>query len=769
MNHKRLLAIDAYFRATNYLSVGQIYLKENGLLHEPLKKAHIKPRLIGHFGTTPGLNFIYAHLNRLIQDTKSQVLLITGPGHGAPAIIANTFLEGSLSEIYPEYTHDVKGVTRLCKHFSWPEGFASHTDARLPGSIHEGGELGYSLVHAFGAAFDNKDLIVACVIGDGEAETGPLFASLQSCKFLNLNRDGVVLPILHLNGYKIAQPTLFGRMKDKELYQLFKSLGYDPIFCEGSDPMKMHRAFSKVLDLAYKKIEACKKKKHPKLPFIILRTPKGWTCPQIVDGKQVEGTFRAHQVPVADVIENEEHFVLLENWLKSYRPWELFDDEGKPNSLILSVLPEKKLQMGRSPFANGGKLLKELELPDFRNYEIIVKKPGESFSEATKVAGYFLRDLMRLNPNNFRIVCPDELASNRLSAVFETTRRMYLGKIVPSDENLSDTGRVLEVLSEHLCQGWLEGYLLTGRHGLFPCYEAFALIIDSMLNQYGKWLKKQSEHPWRAPIASLNYLLTSHAWRQDHNGYSHQGPGFIESVMQKKEHIARIYLPIDANTLVCTLHHCLKSKNYINLIVIGKQPLHNWLTMKEAEEHCKKGISKWEFASNDANDPDIIMASSGDVPTLETLGAITLLRKAFPEIKIRMVNVFDLFTLPPSDTHSHGISDEEFSKLFGKEIPVIFAFHGYPRVIHELIYRRSNASHFHVRGYIEEGSTTTPFDMAVANRISRYHLAELAIKRSKTFRDKDISMWKEALQRHRKYIIQQGDDLKEVKEWKWDL
>lgn len=779
MEKKRLEAMHSYWLAANYLSVGQIYLKENFLLKEPLSKYHIKPRLLGHFGTSPGLNLIYTHLNRLIQDHKCNVLYITGPGHGGPALRANVFLEGAMSETYPEISLDAEGIEILMREFSWPGGVPSHVSPPTPGSIHEGGELGYSLVHAFGAAFDNPDLIVACVVGDGESETGPLATSWHSNKFLNPKRDGAVLPILHLNGYKISGPTIFGRMDDEELRQFFTGCGYEVQFVEGEDPMKVHEQCWRTLDDAYAKIRAIQQDAKskgvistPKWPMIILRTPKGWTGPKEVDGFKVEGTFRSHQVPISDVIENSEHLQILEDWLQSYQPKKLFEASGKPISEILSCIPEKNLRMGVCPQANGGALMKPLILPDFRKYALDVKEPGSVIGEATRELGKFVRDIFTLNEKNqnFRLFCPDETNSNRFSHVFDVTDRMYLGQIFDYDDHLSNEGRVMEVLSEHMCQGWLEGYLLSGRHGIFPCYEAFALIVDSMLNQHAKWLKACNELPWRKPISSLNYLLTSHAWRQDHNGYSHQGPGFIESIMQKKAHVARIYLPPDANCLLSVGNHCLGSQNMVNLIVSGKQPMPQWLSMPEAEKHCSKGLSIWDFASNDAGNPDVVMATAGDTPTLEMLAAISYLRQAFPDLKIRMINVVDLFTLEPHTIHPHGLDQTAFADLFTEDKPVIFGFHGHPRVIHELVYKRPNGERFHVHGYIEEGTTTTPFDMVVCNLMSRFHLAKSALHhipylKSKT--DAFMQMCDEKLAEHKKYIQIHGEDMPEIRNWKW--
>ncbi|MDJ0652081.1 MAG: phosphoketolase family protein [Simkaniaceae bacterium] len=772
IDEKRIEFMDAYFRAANYLSAGQIYLKNNPLLQEPLKRDHIKKRLLGHWGTSPGLNFIYVHLNRLIQDTKAKMIYITGPGHGGPALRANVFLEGVMSEIYPDLSMDKRGIGKLMKDFSWPGGVPSHVSPPTPGSIHEGGELGYCLVHAYGAVLDNPDLIAVCVVGDGESETGPLATSWQSNKFVHPKRDGAVLPILHLNGYKISGPTVFGRMPDEKLKHFFKGCGYSPRFVAGSDPKILHKTLWQTLDWAHEEIEKNKNGSAGHVtdwPLIIMRTPKGWTGPKVVDGKKIEGTFRSHQVPLSNVIDNKEQRKLLEEWLRSYKPEELFDEKGCPKPDYLTTVPEKDLRMGASPYANGGLLLKELNVPDCTNYAIKVPKPGGMIGEATKELGKLIRDVMKENSDNFRLFCPDETNSNRFNHVFEETGRMYLGDILDSDDDLAHDGRVMEVLSEHLCQGWLEGYLLTGRHGIFPCYEAFALIVDSMLNQHGKWLKACQELPWRKPISSLNYLLTSHSWRQDHNGYSHQGPGFIESVMQKKSTVARIYLPPDVNTLLAIGSHCLKSKNYINLIISGKQPMPQWLTMKEAKAHAKQGASIWEWASS-KGEPDIIMAAAGDTPTLETLAAITLLKQHVPDLKIRMVNVVDIFTLMPQTRHPHGFDRKTFTSFFTDDKPVIFAFHGHPRVIHELIYARENPHRFHVRGYIEEGTTTTPFDMVVCNQMSRYHLAMEALHHLpeiSSLAGDFIAECKHTLERHKRYIYEHGEDIPEVLHWKW--
>ena len=770
---ERLEIIDAYFRAANYLTAGQIYLKNNPLLEEPLKGEHIKKRLLGHWGTSPGLNFIYAHLNRLIQDTQAKIIYVTGPGHGGPALRANVFLEGSMTETYPDISMNTSGIHKLMKDFSWPGGVPSHVSPPTPGSIHEGGELGYSLVHAFGAVMDNPDLIAMCVVGDGESETGPLATSWQSNKFINVKRDGAVLPIFHLNGYKISGPTLFGRMSDEKIESFFKGCGYNPRFIEGDDPKELHPKMWEMLDWAYGEIRRLQKgpDENPvDWPLIVMRTPKGWTGPKVVDGKKVEGTFRAHQVPLSDVIDNEEHMKILEDWLRSYHIEELFDEHGHPVEKVLKLIPEKTLRMGSNPHTNGGLLMKELKIPDFTQYAVKVPNPGSVIGEATRELGKLVRDIMKENPDNFRLFCPDETNSNRLNHVFEVTGRTYLGNILDSDESLAHDGRVMEVLSEHLCQGWLEGYLLTGRHGIFPCYEAFALIVDSMLNQHGKWLKACRELPWRKPIPSLNYLLTSHAWRQDHNGFSHQGPGFIESVMQKKSTVARIYLPPDANCLLAIGSHCLKSINYINLIISGKQPMPQWLNMKDAKAHCERGASVWQWAS-DEGEPDVVMAAGGDTPTLETMAAVSILKKHFPDLKIRVINVVDLFTLIPHVRHPHGFDEETFEQLFTNDKPVIFAFHGHPRVIHELIYARENPHRFHVRGYIEEGTTTTPFDMVVCNHMSRFHLAMEVLHRTpkmKSVAGDFIDTCKKTLEKHKSYIYEHGEDLPEIVNWKWN-
>jgi xylulose-5-phosphate/fructose-6-phosphate phosphoketolase len=778
-SRERLKAVDAYWRAANYLSAGQIYLRSNPLLRQPLTADDIKPRLLGHWGTDPGLNIVYAHLNRLIQDTDANMIYMAGPGHGGPAMRANVYLEGTMTEVYPTLTQDDAGMATFMREFSWPGGVPSHVSPPTPGSIHEGGELGYAIAHAFGAAFDNPDLIVACVVGDGEAETGPAATSWQSNKFLNPARDGAVLPIFHLNGYKIAGPTVFGRMPDKEVEQFFRGCGWDPRFVEGDDPDKVHRTLWETLNWAYSRIREIQEdaKRNgvdsvPQWPLIVLRTLKGWTGPKIVDGQQIEGTFRAHQVPLPDVVGNPDHLRILDGWLRSYHPEELFDVTGHPSEEIVSVVPRPERRMGSSPYANGGLLLKDLTLPDYVRYAMDVPSPGAKDDESTRRLGAFLRDIFRVNEEsrNFRIMCPDETSSNRLDDVFEVTNRMYLGKVLPSDANLAPDGRVMEVLSEHMCEGWLEGYLLTGRHGLFPCYEAFSQIIDSMAGQHAKWLKMSAELPWRKPVASLNYLLTSHAWRQDHNGYSHQGPGFIEMLLEKKSSVVRIYLPPDANCLLSVADHCLRSRNYVNLIIAGKQPEPQWLDMPAAQKHCARGASVWHWAGTGGDHPDVVLGCAGDAPTLETLAAAWLLRQTLPELRVRVVNVVDLFTLIPHQDHPHGFDKESFVELFTDDVPVVFAFHGYPRVIHELTYRRPNSERFHVHGYIEEGTTTTPFDMTVLNRMSRYHLAIEALHRVSRMQSQAgeiIERFERKLAEHRIYIREHGEDMPEVRDWRW--
>jgi xylulose-5-phosphate/fructose-6-phosphate phosphoketolase len=769
--------MDAYWRAANYLSVGQIYLYDNPLLKKPLTREHIKPRLLGHWGTTPGLNFIYVHLNRIIKEQALNVIYIAGPGHGGPGIVANVYLEGTYSEFYPHISQDEEGMKRLFKQFSFPGGIPSHVAPETPGSIHEGGELGYALAHAYGAAFDNPDLLVACVVGDGEAETGPLATSWHSNKFLNPVRDGAVLPILHLNGYKIAGPTVLGRLPHDELNALFLGYGYRPLFVEGDDPVAMHRLMAEALDTVIAEIKNIQHAarvsglaQRPQWPMIVLRTPKGWTGPKMVDGKPVENTFRAHQVPMGDM-DRPEHITILERWMKSYRPEELFTEAGILIPELAELAPTGSSRMGANVHANGGLLLRDLHMPDFINYAVTVPKPGAVEAEATRVQGQFLRDVLKLNGDNFRVFGPDETASNRWTALFEVSGRCSMEDILPTDDHVSHNGRVMEVLSEHMCQGWLEGYLLTGRHGFFNSYEAFIHIIDSMFNQHAKWLKSSRHIPWRRPIASLNYLLTSHVWRQDHNGFSHQDPGFIDHVVNKKAEVIRVYLPPDANTLLSVTDHCLRSRHYVNVIIAGKQPAPQWLAMDAAIKHCTAGIGIWEWASNDTGgDPDVVMACAGDVPTLETLAAVDLLHQHLPQIKVRVINVVDLMKLQPPLEHPHGLTDTEFDALFTVDTPVIFAFHGYPWLIHRLTYRRTNHENLHIRGYKEEGTTTTPFDMAVLNDIDRFHLVSDVIDRvpklgsraayvKQAIRDKLIE--------HKRYIAEYGEDMPEIRTWTW--
>jgi len=775
-----LQGLDAWWRAANYLSVGQIYLMANALLREPLEIEHIKPRLLGHWGTTPGLNFLYAHLNRAILERDLNIVFVTGPGHGGPALVANTWLEGSYSELYPEVSRDGVGMARLFRQFSFPGGIPSHCAPETPGSIHEGGELGYALAHAYGAAYDNPDLTVACVIGDGEAETGPLAASWHSNKFLNPIHDGAVLPILHLNGWKIANPTILARMADEELLELFRGYGYTPHFVEGHAPSKMHASMAQTFDAVFDEIAAIQAearskgfRARPRWPMIVLRTPKGWTGPKEVDGVPVEGTWRSHQVPLAGLRESPSHLRALEDWMRSYRPEELFDGDGRPIDSIVGLAPRGQRRMGANPHANGGLLLQALRLPDFRSYAVDVPKPGSVMGEATRVLGYFLRDVMQrnLDARNFRVFGPDETASNRLDALYEVTSKTSTGPFEPVDEHLSPDGRVMEVLSEHLCQGWLEGYLLTGRHGFFSCYEAFVHIVDSMFNQHAKWLKVSSEIPWRRPIASLNYLLTSHVWRQDHNGFSHQDPGFIDHAVNKKADIIRVFLPPDANTLLCTADWCLRSRDFINIIVAGKQSQPQYLDMDTAIRHCAAGIGIWEWASNDrGGEPDVVMACAGDVPTLETLAAVSMLREFFPELKVRVVNVVDLMTLQPESEHPHGLSDRDFDSLFTRDKPIIFCYHGYPWLIHRLTYRRTNHRNLHVRGYKEEGTTTTPFDMAVLNDIDRFDLVSDVIDRVDKLAPV-AAYAKQAVRNklldHEAYIKEHGEDMPEIRNWRW--
>jgi xylulose-5-phosphate/fructose-6-phosphate phosphoketolase len=780
LSSEELGKMHAYWRAANYISVGEIYLYKNPLLREPLKLEHIKPRLLGHWGSTPGLNFIYLHFNRAIKKYDLNVIYVTGPGHGAPGIVANTFLEGTYSELYPNIPQTEEGLRLLFKQFSFPGGIPSHAAPETPGSIHEGGELGYSLAHAHGAVFDNPGLLVCCVIGDGEAETGPLAASWHSNKFLNPARDGAVLPVLHLNGYKIANPTVLGRMTDEELTQLFTGYGYSPYFVEGHEPEAMHQLMARTLDTVIEEIRAIQDSARagrasgvPAWPLIVLRSPKGWTGPKEVDGKPVEGTWRAHQVPVTDFDSKPGHIKILEDWMKSYHPEELFDANGKLIPELAELAPKGDRRMGANPNANGGLVEKDLIMPDFREYAIAVPKPGDTYAEATRVLGGFLRDVMKRNAQskNFRLFGPDETASNRLDAVYETTDKVFMEPLLPTDEHLSTTGRVMEVLSEHMCQGWLEGYLLTGRHGFFSCYEAFIHIVDSMFNQHAKWLKTIREVRWRRPIASLNYLLSSHVWRQDHNGFSHQDPGFIDHVVNKKADVVRVYLPPDANTLLSVADHCLRSRNYVNVIVAGKQPALQWLDMDAAIKHCTVGIGIWDWASTDQNvEPDVVMACAGDVPTLETLAASDLLRQHFPDIKIRVVNVVDLMTLQPSTEHPHGLSDRDFDSIFTSNRPVIFAYHGYPWLIHRLTYRRTDHDNLHVRGYKEEGTTTTPFDMTVRNDLDRFHLAGDVVDRVPRLQPINghfKQFLRNKLVEHNNYIREYGDDLPEIRDWKW--
>jgi len=781
LSEEELRLINAYWRAANYLSVGQIYLYDNPLLEEPLKLKHIKPRLLGHWGTTPGLNFIYAHFNRVIKARNLNVLYVCGPGHGGPAMVANTYLEGTYSELYPNISQDSSGMKKLFKQFSFPGGIPSHVAPETPGSIHEGGELGYALSHAFGAAFDNPDLLVACVVGDGEAETGPLATAWHSNKFLNPISDGAVLPILHLNGYKIANPTVLARIPNEELEDLFTGYGYKPYFLEGSEPEAMHQLMAKTLDTILNQIKKIQKEARqqgtitrPRWPMIILKTPKGWTGPKEVNGLKAEGSWRSHQVPLSDMMKKPENVKLLENWMKSYKSEELFDENGTLIPELAALNPTGEKRMGANPHANGGLLLKDLSMPDFQDYAVDVPGPGAVMAESIRVLGSYLRDVMNLNKKrgNFRVFGPDETASNRLGALFESTGRTWMAEILPDDDNLSQDGRVMEILSEHTCQGWLEGYLLTGRHGFFSCYEAFIHIVDSMFNQHAKWLKvTRKEIPWRRPIASLNYLLTSHVWRQDHNGFSHQDPGFIDHVVNKKADVVRVYFPPDANTLLSVADHCLRSRDYVNVIVAGKQPQPQWLDMDSAVKHCTSGIGIWEWASNDkGSEPDVVMACAGDVPTLETLAAVELLREHAPDLKVRVINVVDLMTLQPKEEHPHGLSDKEFDTLFTTDKPIIFAYHGYPWLIHRLTYRRTNHKNMHVRGYKEEGTTTTPFDMLVLNDLDRFDLVADVIDRvpklgymaaytKQYVRDKLIE--------HNQYIEKYGQDMQEIREWTW--
>jgi xylulose-5-phosphate/fructose-6-phosphate phosphoketolase len=783
LSREELKLMDAYWRAANYLSVGQIYLYDNPLLKKPLSKEHIKPRLLGHWGTTPGLNFIYVHLNRVIKARDLNMIYVTGPGHGGPAVVANAYLEGTYSEIYPSVSTDEEGMKKLFKQFSFPGGIPSHAAPETPGSINEGGELGYSLAHAYGAAFDNPDLIVACVVGDGEAETGPLATSWHSNKFMNPVTDGAVLPILHLNGYKIANPCVLARISHEELEQLFRGYGYTPHFVEGHEPEKMHQLMAANLDRVIDEIKQIQndarsgrngaRATRPRWPMIVLRSPKGWTCPKEIDGKRTEDYWRSHQVPMGEMHNNPAHVKLLEKWMKSYKPEELFDNRGRLRAELAELPPKGARRMSANPQANGGLLLRELRLPDFRDYAVAVANPGETVGEATRVMGGFLRDVMKLNleSRNFRIFSPDENNSNRWQDVLEATNRAWMAERFDYDDKLAPDGRVMEMLSEHQCQGWLEGYLLTGRHGFFSCYEAFIHIVDSMFNQHAKWLQVCNDIPWRRPIASLNYLLSSHVWRQDHNGFSHQDPGFIDLVVNKKAEVVRVYLPPDANCLLSVTDHCLRSRNYVNVIIAGKQPAPQWLNMDQAVKHCTAGIGIWEWASNDrGSEPDVVMACCGDVPTLETLAAVDLLRRHLPELKVRVINVVDLMTLQSPREHSHGLSDRDFDALFTQSKPIIFAFHGYPWLIHRLTYRRTNHPNLHVRGYKEEGTTTTPFDMCVMNDIDRYHLVGDVIDRLPQLGARAAyakQAIRDALIDHKEYIYEHGEDAPNISGWTW--
>jgi xylulose-5-phosphate/fructose-6-phosphate phosphoketolase len=777
-----LQRLDAYWRAANYLSVGQIYLCGNALLRKPLTLQHVKPRLLGHWGTTPGLNFVYAHMNRVIVQRDLDAIFIAGPGHGGPGVVANTYLEGTYSELYPAVSRDEAGLERLFTQFSFPGGIPSHAAPETPGSINEGGELGYSLLHAFGAAFDNPDLVVCCVIGDGEAETGALAASWHSNKFHNPVRDGAVLPVLHLNGYKIAGPTVLARIDERELVDLMHGYGYEPHFVSGDDPATMHQLMAGVLDTVLDRIRDIQARARgaptwirERWPMIVLRSPKGWTGPKTVDGKQTEGSFRSHQVPLAGLAEHPEHLRLLEEWLRSYRPAELFDEAGALRAELAQLAPRGTRRMSDNPHANGGLLLRDLVMPDFREYAVDVARPGAVDGEATRVLGRLLRDVMTLNtPSaNFRIFGPDETSSNRLDALFEVTGRMSAATILPTDEHVTSDGRVMEVLSEQLCEGWLEGYLLTGRHGLFSCYEAFIHIVDSMFNQHAKWLSATHHIPWRRPIASLNYLLTSHVWRQDHNGNTHQDPGFLDLVVNKKADVVRVYLPPDANTLLSVADHCLRSRQYVNVIVAGKQPSPQWLTMDEAVIHCETGLGVWEWASTDAGrNPDVVLGCAGDVPTMEMLAAAALLRERLPDLRVRLVNVVDLMTLQPQREHPHGLSDTAFDALFTTDRPIVFAFHGYPMLIHRLTYRRTNHGNLHVRGYKEEGTTTTPFDMTVLNDLDRFHLVLDVIARvpglaSQPRASALAEHCRDKLAEHTQYVRRHGEDLPEIRDWRW--
>jgi len=779
LSKPELQKLDALWRASNYLSLGQIYLLDNPLLRKPLERAHVKPRLLGHWGTTPGLNFLYVHLNRVINERDLNMIYVIGPGHGGPALVAHAYLEGTYSEVYPDMSQDEEGLQKLFRQFSFPGGIPSHVAPETPGSIHEGGELGYALSHAYGAAFDNPDLIVACVVGDGEAETGPLATGWHGNKFLNPARDGCVLPILHLNGYKIANPCFLARIPKDELTKLFEGYGYKPYFVEGHEPEAMHAAMGETLDRVVGEIQAIQAEaresgapKRPAWPMIVLRTPKGWTCPREIDGKLCEGYWRSHQVPMGEM-DRPEHLAVLEQWMKSYRPEELFDERGRLVPELAALAPHGERRMSANPHANGGLLLKELRLPDFRDYEVEVPSPGEATAEATRLQGRYLRDVMRrnLDQRNFRLFSPDENNSNRWQDVLEVTDRCYMAEILPEDDHLSPDGRVMEVLSEHQCQGWLEGYLLTGRHGFFSCYEAFIHIVDSMFNQHAKWLKVSKEIPWRRSIASLNYLLSSHVWRQDHNGFSHQDPGFIDHVVNKKAEVIRVYLPPDGNTLLWVTDQCLRSRDVVNVVVAGKQPAPQWLTMDQAIKHCTAGVGIWDWASNDqGSEPDVVMACCGDVPTLETLAAVQLMRRHLPELKVRVINVVDLMRLQPAEEHPHGLTDKEFDVLFTKDKPIVFAFHGYPWLIHRLTYRRTNHKNLHVRGYKEEGTTSTPFDMVVLNDLDRFHLVEDVIDRVPQLGAR-AAYFKQAIRdkliEHKQYIEKHGEDMPDITGWRW--
>ena len=782
LDEKSLAAVDAYFRAANYLSVGQIYLLDNPLLTEPLAPEHIKPRLLGHWGTTPGLNLVYAHCNRVIRERDLDMIYIIGPGHGGPAIASNAWLEGSYSDAYPTVRRDLRGMHRLFRQFSFPGGIPSHVAPELPGSIHEGGELGYSLAHAFGAAFDNPELVVTCVVGDGEAETGALATSWHSTKFLNAARDGAVLPILHLNGYKIANPTVLARIGDDALSKMLEGCGWKPYLVEGDDPLLVHEEMAATLDAVLDEIrgiqDSARSGRGPSgasggdvlWPMIVLRTPKGWTGPEKVDGVPVEGTWRSHQVPLAEVRKSPEHLQQLEEWLRSYRADELFDEQGRPNEVLQEWAPQGERRMGANPHANGGRLTVDLDLPDFRDFGVEVPRPGGSSAEATRVLGGFIAETMRRNMENFRLFGPDETASNRLSAVFEVTNKAWNADVLPTDEHLAPDGRVMEILSEHMCQGWLEGYLLTGRHGLFSCYEAFIHIVDSMFNQHAKWLKTTQEIEWRAPIPSLNYLLTSHVWRQDHNGFSHQDPGFIDHVVNKKAEVIRVYLPPDGNCLLSVADHCLRSRDYVNVVVAGKQMQPNWLTIEEATAHCGRGIGVWDWASTDGGDPEVVLACAGDVPTLETLAAADLLRQYLPDLRVRVVNVVDLMKLQSPREHPHGLPDAEFDAIFTADKPIIFAYHGYPWLIHRLTYRRTNHDNLHARGYKEEGTTTTPFDMVVMNDMDRFKLVMDVIDRVPGLATRAAVVRQQMVDKraeHHRYVREHGEDIPEVRDWTW--